>query len=213
MTFAASISHPTQDAHSALVAWSAASVLALAVAGAGVIGSMPLPVFGWAAVFLFFAVASDVRSYRVPNLLTLPALAGALLVSPWFGGTQGPMDAALGAALGFGLLIGPYAVGGVGAGDVKALMALGAWIGVEAILGSAGWAMIAAGSFGLALLALRGELLAFAMRWAQTLTRSVCLRRIDYQPPTAGSRAAGGIPFAAALAIGLAAQWFGGAPW
>ena len=97
----------------------------------------------------------------MPNLLTFPALFGALLVSPWLGATSGPAEAAAGAGLGFALLVGPYAIGGMGAGDVKALMALGAWLGPEAILGAAAWALLAAGGFGLFLLALRGELVGF----------------------------------------------------
>jgi prepilin peptidase CpaA len=201
------------EVRSAFVAWSIAGGLTLALIVAGLVGSTPLPVLGWAAAFLFFAVASDVRSYRVPNLLTLPALGGALLVSPWIGGAGGPAQALGGAALGFVLLVGPYAIGGLGAGDVKALMALGAWIGPSATLGAAAWALIAAGVFGLAWLALRGELGGFARRWGRTLVATLTLRRLAYEPPPPESGAARGIPFSAALALGLAAHWLVGFPW
>jgi len=202
----------TLDGRFSLVAWGVACVLALALIGAGLQGSTPPMVLGCAAAFLFFAVESDVRSHRVPNLLTFPALLGALLVSPWLGATSGPAEAATGAALGFALLVGPYTIGGMGAGDVKALMALGAWLGPQAILGAAAWALLAAGGFGLILLALRGELVAFASRWGRNLFGTLSLRRLTYEPPPAGSAAAHGIPFAVALAIGLAAQWLGGSP-
>jgi prepilin peptidase CpaA len=197
----------------ALVAWSTAVGIGLFMVGAGLMSSTPLPVFGWAAAFLFFAVASDLRFHRIPNWLTLPALLAALLVSPWAGATSGPFEAAAGAALGFALLVGPYALGGMGAGDVKALMVLGAWLGPEATFGVAVWASIAGGAFGLTLLALRGELSAYARRWGRTLVSSLRLGRIAYEPPTAGSIASGGIPFAAAIAVGLAIQWYGGSPW
>jgi prepilin peptidase CpaA len=129
------------------------------------------------------------------------------------GATSGPLEAAAGAALGFALLVGPYALGGMGAGDVKALMVLGAWLGPKAVFGAAGWAVIAGGVFGLIMLALRGELIAYARRWGRTLLSTLNLRRISYEPPAAGSIAEGGIPFAAAIAVGLAAQWYGGSPW
>jgi prepilin peptidase CpaA len=163
--------------------------------------------------FLFLAVASDLRFHRIPNWLTLPALLAALLVSPWAGATSGPLESALGAALGFALLVGPYAFGGMGAGDVKALMVLGAWLGPEMVLGAAVWAVIAGGAFSLIILVLRGELGDFARRWGRTLLGTLTLRRISYEPPAAGSIAAGGIPFAAAIAVGLAVQWYGGSPW
>jgi prepilin peptidase CpaA len=175
--------------------------------------STPLSVFGWAAAFLFFAVVSDVRFHRIPNWLTLPALLAALLVSPWAGATSGPLEAAMGAALGFALLVGPYALGGMGAGDVKVLMGLGAWLGPEAMSGAAVWAVIAGGAFGVILLTLRGEIVPYVQRWSRMFWSTLRLRRISYEPPTAGSVASGGIPFAAAIAVGLAIQWYGGSPW
>ena len=212
-TCAISVGSPKVEVRPALVAWSVALGLGVLLTGAGLIGSTPLPILGWAAAFLFVAVASDMQFHRVPNLLTLPALLLALALSPWLGATSGPLEAALGAGLGFGLLLLPYALGGMGAGDVKALMALGAWLGPETTLGAAVWALIAAGSFGCCLLTLRGELADFARRWGRVLATGLTLRRFVYEPPALGSNAAGGIPFAAALAVGLALQWFGGPPW
>ena len=210
---ALTISRPSPEVCPAFFAWGIAIGVGLVLIGAGLMSSTPLSVFGWAAAFLFFAVASDVRSRRVPNWLTLPALLAALLTSPWFGATSGPLEAVAGAALGFALLVGPYAFGGVGAGDVKALMVLGAWLGPEAALGVAVWAVIAGGAFALIMLVQRGGVVAYAQRWGRVLLSMLTLRRISYEPPAAGSIAAGGIPFAVAIAVGFAAQWYGGSPW
>jgi prepilin peptidase CpaA len=214
MSFSAiTINDSSPEVRPAIAAWSVAFGLGLLLIGAGLASSTPLPVFGWAAAFLFFAVASDVRFHRIPNWLTLPALLAAFLASPWMGATSGPLEAMAGATLGFALLVGPYALGGMGAGDVKALMVLGAWLGPVVALGAALWAVIAGGVFGLLMLALRGELVAYAQRWERMLVSLLTLRRVSYEPPAAESIAAGGIPFAAAIAVGLAAQWYGGFPW
>jgi prepilin peptidase CpaA len=210
---APTINRPSPEACPAFLAWGIAFALGLVLIGAGLMSSTPLPVFGWAAAFLFFAVASDVHSRRIPNWLTLPALLAALLASPWFGATSGPLEAVAGAALSFALLVGPYALGSVGAGDVKALMVLGAWLGPEAILGVAVWAVIAGGAFALIALVQRGEIVAFAQRWGRVLSSMLKLRQIRYERPAAGSISASGIPFAAAIAVGLATQWYGGSPW
>ena len=92
-------------------------------------------------------------------------------------------------------------------------MTLGAWVGAETIVGATAWAMIAAGTFGITSLALNGELLDFAKRWGRIAMGMITLRRNVYEPPPASTHAAGGIPFAAAIAVGLAAQFYGGLPW
>ena len=195
------------------IAWSIAFASALAVMAAGHTGGTPSLVVAGAAIFLFIAVGNDVRSYRIPNLLTLPALAAALVVSPWCGAAGGSLEAMLGAATGFALLLLPYAVGGMGAGDVKALMALGAWLGPETTLGATAWALLGAGAFGVTLLALRGELADFFRRWGRIALATLTLRRLVYEQPAPRGAAAGGIPFAAAVAFGLAVQWLEGSPW
>lgn len=204
---------PARQGRPARIAWGFAFASTLAVMTAGHTSGTPPVVVAGAAIFLFIAVGNDMRSYRIPNLLTLPALAAALLVSPWCGGTCGPLEAMLGAATGFALLLLPHAVGGMGAGDVKALMALGAWLGSATTLGATAWALLAAGSFGVILLALRGELVDYFGRWGRALLATLTLRRLVYEPPAPRAVAHGGIPFAAALAFGLAAQWLEGSPW
>ena len=204
---------PVVNRFPALLSWGIAATLGLLVAAAGFVGSRPLPIFGWAAAFIFFAVASDVRESRIPNSLTFPAFVFAILLSAEMGSTGGSAESGLGAALGFLLLIGPYAIGGLGAGDVKALMVLGAWLGPWDLIGATAWAVIFGGALGLALLAARQELVDYTLRWVGIFGVSLALRSVHYKRPAEGSAAAGGIPFAPAIALGLACQWYGGAPW
>ncbi|MFM8393464.1 MAG: prepilin peptidase, partial [Acidobacteriota bacterium] len=77
-------------------------------------------------VFFVLAVAIyDLRERRIPNVLVFPAM----LVGTCFHlltGVEGRLAGVKGLATGFLLLLIPYAVGGMKAGDVKFLMAIGA---------------------------------------------------------------------------------------
>src|SRR5262245_44070762 len=85
-------------------------------------------------VGMLTAAVIDWWKFKVPNKLTFP-----LIVSGWLlglandfglGAGQGGFGAALaGTALGLALLLPIYAIGGMGAGDVKMTMGFGSWIG------------------------------------------------------------------------------------
>jgi prepilin peptidase CpaA len=80
------------------------------------------------------AAVIDWWKFKVPNKLTFP-----LIISGWLLGLAnnfgleagaGGIGAALaGTLLGLGLLLPVYAIGGMGAGDVKMTMGFGSWIG------------------------------------------------------------------------------------
>jgi prepilin peptidase CpaA len=168
--------------------------------------SMPLPVLGWAAAFLFFAVERDVHCQRIPNWLTFSAFGAALLYAAVIGGPSGAVDALLGAGAAFALLLLPYAIGALGAGDVKAALALGAGFGAAAITQQLGLAILIGGLFAALRLAVAGELAAYLRRWAHMLATTLLTRRPTYFPPAPGAAATRGIPFAVALALSVSAQ-------
>jgi prepilin peptidase CpaA len=87
-----------------------------------------IPLFAVALATLAASV-TDLWKFKVYNILTFPTLLLGCIVSTCLGGWQGLGSSLLGAALGFGLLVVFFAVGGVGAGDVKLLAAVGAWLG------------------------------------------------------------------------------------
>jgi prepilin peptidase CpaA len=75
------------------------------------------------------ACVTDLRSRRIPNVLTFGAAGAALLYSAVTGGWSGLGMAMLGWLIGAVAFIVPFALGGLGGGDVKLLAAIGAWIG------------------------------------------------------------------------------------
>jgi len=100
------------------------------LAGAGRLPMMSMPIMHAAALSVAsFACVFDLRTRRIPNWLTFGAAAAGLVFHMVTGGATGIAQGAGGWATGVALLILPYALGGMGAGDVKLVGALGAWLG------------------------------------------------------------------------------------
>jgi prepilin peptidase CpaA len=176
------------------------------VTAAGLATSTPLPILGWAAAFVCLAVECDVRCRRIPNALTLPALVLALGLA---GGIGGPADVAfglMGIATAFALLLVPYAAGGLGAGDVKSAMAIGALVGPVVIASILGWALLFGGMLAVVQLVVAGELTSLAQRWTAMLGAALVTRRWVTVATAPASGARRGIPFAVALGLAVAAQ-------
>jgi prepilin peptidase CpaA len=104
------------------------------------------------AVALSIALAgciTDIRTRRVPNVLTFGA---AIAAGVYFFATQGPRGflwALAGWAVGLVLFLPLFALRGLGGGDVKLLAALGAWVGPGMALWVALWAAVAGGPLAL----------------------------------------------------------------
>lgn len=71
----------------------------------------------------------DYAERRVPNWLNLTLLLSGFAVQGFYHGWSGVGTGALGMLVGFGLLIIPWMMHGMGAGDVKLMAAIGVWIG------------------------------------------------------------------------------------
>ncbi|MGH7771573.1 MAG: A24 family peptidase [Candidatus Binatia bacterium] len=79
-------------------------------------------------LFTVFSVGFDIGSRRIPNWLILLGISWGILVNAWKGDL---FNSFLGLGLGIGILIIPFALGWLGAGDVKLLGAIGAILGVK----------------------------------------------------------------------------------
>ena len=75
------------------------------------------------------ACACDLRTRRIPNLLTFGGALGALLYSLWMSGLGGLVTSAGGWVVGAAMLMPMFLLGGMGAGDVKLAACIGAWLG------------------------------------------------------------------------------------
>lgn len=102
----------------------------------------------WIAAFI------DVRSRRIPNLLTLPTLALALLLAT-VAGELGPALAGAAACLILGVALVAASRGGFGGGDVKLLTYGGAVVGLAAVPALLFWMSLAGGVVAATALAVR----------------------------------------------------------
>jgi prepilin peptidase CpaA len=86
-----------------------------------------MPSYAIAIGIACIGCVTDVRTRRIPNVLTFGASIAALVFHSVWG--DGALPCLEGWAVGLAAFIIPFALGGLGAGDVKLLAALGAWLG------------------------------------------------------------------------------------
>lgn len=173
----------------------------------------PLPALGWAAAFLFCCVQQDVRGMRIPNWLTLPGLVVAIAVAAIDSGFQGVLWSLAGAGTALGLLFVPFVFRWLGAGDVKAVMVLGALWGAGSLLPALWWMIIAGGLLAIVLVAVQKGLGDLVRRWGLSAKHSLFSGRVVYFAPDSNSPAAKGLPFAVAMGLGAAAHQIWGSVW
>ena len=161
-------------------------------------------------VLLGVAVVTDLKSRRIPNLLLLPALSLALMLHAIDAGMAGLATATGGLALGLAMLMPLYAVGGMGAGDVKLLGVIGSFLGPWGAVVAGLATMMAGAILGIAFLLCQRFWPVIGALTAQfssphnitTPTPPGC------QPAQTGSRQSY-IPYAPAIAAGtIVALWY-----
>jgi len=79
-------------------------------------------------VTLVVAAVIDGWKLKVPNWITFPMIVSGWVYSVAAFGFEGLGWSLLGTVVGLALLLPAYAVGGMGAGDVKLLAGVGAWV-------------------------------------------------------------------------------------
>jgi prepilin peptidase CpaA len=192
-----------------------ALTLAAAISSAFIWSGKELPLLnlGLAAAVLLFVVEEDLRRRRIPNLVTMPAFLLAMALSIWSTGLVGFLTALAGAGIAFGILFPVFLMGWMGAGDVKALMALGAIWGPAQLLGSLWWMLIVGGVLGIVIITYRGGLIDMVRRWWQSLRITLATQNFTYISSMDKSISHGGLPFGVAIGLGAVAFQLWGLPW
>lgn len=92
---------------------------------------MLLILYGVLIIVLTIASVVDLYQRRIPNLVSLPTVILAPFIYYMIAGLDGVLFSLGGLAFGFLLFLFPYLMGGLGAGDVKLLAAVGSVLGVR----------------------------------------------------------------------------------
>jgi prepilin peptidase CpaA len=111
-----------------------------------------------AVAVVVVAVAWDLSTRRIPNLLTFGSALAALVVHGYAAGWSGAGLSLAGWTVGVAFFLPFFAMGGMGAGDVKLLGAVGAWLGPVAVVWVALFTGIAGGVMALAVALYHGYL-------------------------------------------------------
>jgi prepilin peptidase CpaA len=159
--------------------------------------------------FLVAAVFTDFRDHRIPNVITLFAAAVGIVSHLYLTGLQGLGFALGGLAVGLACLLPFYLLGGMGAGDVKLMAAIGTFLGPQATVLAAAVGLLfgAIGAVGIVLWSVIGE--------QQSMKRDTADHRLHGAVATAGGpmrtvavreNLKARFPYALALAVGAVAS-------
>lgn len=164
-------------------------------------------------LILLLAVIGDLRRRRIPNSLTLPGVVLGISLLGLEAGWGGLWSGITGTLTGAGLLFLPFALGGMGAGDVKLMAAVGAFGGpVFAFRAFLAAALIGGAASFFALL--RMGRLAPTLRTALWDCAALIAPAIPFIPlpqrPAGGDSEprADAIPYGVAIALGAVISWF-----
>ncbi|QHS22505.1 prepilin peptidase [Virgibacillus sp. MSP4-1] len=111
------------------------------------------------SVILIISLITDIKTRKILNIVTIPTIGFAFIYHVITGGLYGLLFSTSGFLLGLGLLFLPFLLGGVGAGDVKLLAAIGALQGMQFVFYAFIYTALIGGMIAVVLLLKRKDLL------------------------------------------------------
>jgi prepilin peptidase CpaA len=153
------------------------------------------------------AGVTDLKSSKIPNWLTFSAMVGGLLSHSLLNGLSGLLFSAKGLGLGLALFILLYAMGGMGAGDVKLLAAVGSFLGAEGVFSAGMMAMFLGGLYAMAMMISRAGMRA-SLKQMATILQSWILMPGSVAAWTPPDKAQPQLRYALVIGLGtLLSQW------
>ncbi len=153
------------------------------------------------AVVLAIAAFTDIRSRRIPNWLTYPAMAAAMGYHMYLNGMNGFLFSAGGLGLGLIFFIFFYLSGGMGAGDVKLMGAVGGFTGSFGVFIAFLCTALIGGIYALAVITRRGYLKDYLKRYGLMFSSLISTHKLIYIPPR-NKEEMPGLCYGAVIALG-----------
>jgi prepilin peptidase CpaA len=155
---------------------------------------------------LVIAGVTDYRTYRIPNWLTFGGAAFALIYKTVIAVSPGAalLLASGGLLLGFVLLLPLYMLHAMGAGDVKLMAMVGAFLGADETLQAVLWAFIAGGVGALGLALAKGRLGQMFRNTREVLFSLVSLSVAGVRPDARAhaGQSVGRLPYGVCICVG-----------
>ena len=142
------------------------------------LNAIPIEVMSVVIVSSAVAALTDVWRFKVYNLLTFPVLFAGMIYHTTSGGWSGMVLSLACVFFGFAVFMIPYLMGGMGAGDVKFVAALGAWLGITPLAVIVFFGCLATGIYGLVLVIRTGGFRQLWFNLQLTVFRLVCVGKL-----------------------------------
>ncbi|MDR6539056.1 A24 family peptidase [Variovorax soli] len=162
---------------------------------------------------LLIAAVTDYRTYRIPNWLTFGGAAFAVIYKTLVAVSPGSacLAASGGLLLGFLIMLPPYVLGVMGAGDVKLMAMVGAFLGVDETLQAVLFTFIVGGiaAFGFALL--RGKVRRMLRNTKDAVHGMVLSAMVGARPDAevGAAQSVGKLPYGVCISVGTVAYVLG----
>jgi prepilin peptidase CpaA len=133
---------------------------------------------------LFVATVHDIRYQKIPNLLTLTSISVSLIYYSCVQGISGFVFSLAGIGVGMAVMLPPYIMGGMGAGDAKLMAAVGGVLGPKGVFIAFLFTGLAGGFYSVILLMNSGNLAVSLRRYWLIVKTFLVSRRFTYFPPS-----------------------------
>jgi prepilin peptidase CpaA len=167
---------------------------------------MDLLIIGTLIILMLIAAWHDIRHYRIPNALVFPgAVAGVLLhaLLPQELGGLGILTSLAGLGVGLAVLLPLYLLRAMGAGDIKLMAMIGAFVGPTDMLNVTLYILLAGGVLTIGVVLLRGKLAKLINNLKIMLLMRLAGSSIASLPATGMlPESAGKLPYGVAIAAG-----------